>query len=254
MRSLARKYAAFLFVFVISAFAAYSSILSSTIPPAKQPLSDDNVSVYYPVAYKKAIKKSRQSAVQVVSIDPMKGRVSIFSGTYFESAGSYFIITVMHGIVSDCASTKVVHQNEIHNCVKYIANDSMADYAIIQVDKIDSRVPIKIPSDLPKNKQWKSSYSLLNKLVYTGYPNTVGPLTIGGEVAGVIGTDYIYMISYAWQGSSGSGVFDKNGKYIGYVVAIDMGQTEHGIQILQNVVLVVPAFRVDWVKALTESE
>ena len=62
------------------------------------------------------------------------------------------------------------------------------------------------------------------------------------------------MLSYAWQGSSGSGVFDENGKYIGYVVAIDIGKTEHGIQILQNVVLVVPAFNVDWTKTITDSE
>ena len=115
-------------------------------------------------------------------------------------------------------------------------------------------MPIKIPQDIPNNQQWKRTYSLLNKLVYTGYPNTVGPLTIDGEVSGFAGTDYLYMLSYAWQGSSGSGVFDKNGKYIGYVVAIDVGQTEHGVQILQNVVLVVPSFKIDWTKALTESE
>ncbi len=103
-------------------------------------------------------------------------------------------------------------------------------------------------------KQWIKSYSILNKVVYTGYPNTLGPLTISGEIAGFSPSQHAYMISYAWQGSSGSGVFDHSGKYIGYVVAIDIGQTEHGIQILQNVVLVVPAFNVDWNKTITESE
>jgi S1-C subfamily serine protease len=235
-------------------FAMYSSLISKVIVPMSLPQADTNVSTYYSISFKKAIKRSRQSAVQVVSLDPIGERVSMFSGTYFKTTGSYFVITVMHGIIGDCDSIKVIYQSEIHSCVKYITIDDDVDYAIIQVEKIDSRIPIRIPRDLPKTRQWKESYSLLNKLVYTGYPNTVGPLTISGDVAGFIGTDYLYMLSYAWQGSSGSGVFDENGKYIGYVVAIDIGQTEHGIQILQNVVLVVPAFKIDWIKAITESE
>ena len=93
----------------------------------------------------------------------------------------------------------------------------------------------------------------MNKLIYTGFPNTIGPLTITGNVAGFGGSEYLYIISYAWQGSSGSGVFDKNGKYIGYVVAIDVGQTEFGIQVLENLVLVAPAFKVDWSKTITEA-
>lgn len=254
MRPILRRTGALIIVLSLVMFAMYSSLISRVIVPATLSQSDTNVSAYYSISFKKATKKSRQSAVQVVSLSPLEGRLSIFSGTYFESAGSYFVITVMHGIMGECDSTKVIYQNEIHDCVKYITMDDAIDYAIIQVDKIDSRLPIRIPRDLPKNREWKESYSLLNKLVYTGYPNTLGPLTISGDVAGFIGTDYLYMLSYAWQGSSGSGVFDENGKYIGYVVAIDIGKTEHGIQILQNVVLVVPAFNVDWTKTITESE
>lgn len=254
MRSVFQRARILIFILSLALFAMYSSFVSRVVVPATLPQSDTNVSAYHPISFKKATKKSRQSAVQVVSVNPLQGRLSIFSGTYFESAGNYFVITVMHGLMGDCTSTKVIYQSEIHDCVKYITVDSATDYAIIQVGKIDSRIPIRIPQDLPKNRQWKESYSLLNKLVYTGYPNTIGPLTISGDVAGFVGTDYLYMLSYAWQGSSGSGVFDENGKYIGYVVAIDIGQTEHGIQILQNVVLVVPAFNVDWNKTITESE
>ena len=235
-------------------FATYSSIVSQQTVPLTYPASDSNISEYYPASFNKAIKKSRQSAVQIVSIEPHSGRLSIFSGTYFETAGSYFVVTVLHRIAGECAVTKIIHQDKVHDCIKYITSDSMADYIIIQVEEIESRVPIKIPQDIPNHQQWKRAYSLLNKLVYTGYPNTIGPLTIDGEVSGFAGTDYLYMMSYAWQGSSGSGVFDKNGKYIGYVVAIDVGQTEHGIQILQNVVLVVPSYKIDWMKALTERE
>lgn len=58
--------------------------------------------------------------------------------------------------------------------------------------------------------------------------------------------DYIYVNSYAWSGSSGSGVFSQRGDYIGFVLAIDVGPGFNGPTILENVVLVVPAYRVNW--------
>ena len=73
-------------------------------------------------------------------------------------------------------------------------------------------------------------------------------------VAGANGTQFIYLDSYAWEGSSGAGVFDSKGKYIGYVVAIDVGSTDFGVQVLNNVVLVIPAFKIDWTKTITEAE
>ena len=57
----------------------------------------------------------------------------------------------------------------------------------------------------------------------------------------------IYILSYAWSGSSGSGVFSATGDYIGYVIAIDIGSSiVNGYQVLENVVLVVPAYKIDW--------
>ena len=56
----------------------------------------------------------------------------------------------------------------------------------------------------------------------------------------------IYFNSYAWSGSSGSGVFDSRGKFVGYIVALDVGRTEYGMDVLENVILVVPHYRIDW--------
>jgi hypothetical protein len=236
-------------------FAVYST-LSSHQAPALTEVQKDNYSQYYNASHKRAIKKSRESAVQVVSFgtEDAAGYFSSASGTYFEAHGSYFVITVMHGILGPCAFTTIVHNNQTYPCIKYIATDLQNDYAIIQVSEIPDRTAVDIFRALPKNMQWKDSYSVLNKLLYTGYPNTIGPLTISGEVAGFAGREYIYMLSYAWAGSSGSGVFDHRGRYIGYVVAIDVGETDFGIQVLQNVVLVSPAFKVDWTKVITDAE
>ena len=239
---------------LVISFVFYSAISSYDIPYRHQIQQDSNISKHHSVSYRKAIKKSRESAVQVLSVNPSQGFLSTFSGTYFESFGSYFVITVAHGLQGPCEHTKILYNTDFYDCKKYITVDNQIDYAIIQVEKIHNRKPIVIPADIPKNKQWIISYSLLNKLVYTGYPNTIGPLTISGEVSGFAASEYIYMISYAWQGSSGSGVFDSRGKFVGHVVAVDVGQTEFGFQILQNVVLVVPAFKIDWTKTITESE
>ena len=54
------------------------------------------------------------------------------------------------------------------------------------------------------------------------------------------------MFSHAYGGASGSGVFSASGKYIGHVVAIDVGRTEFGVDVLENIVIVVPAFNIDW--------
>ena len=239
-------------VLILSMFAVYSLISSFDVPPQNK-IQLNNYTDFYPTTYKKAIKKSRESAVKVISFSHDSVMMSSASGTYFVAFGNYFVVTVAHGILSPCEFTKLVHEEEIYECVKYVALDLANDYAIIQTTKIEDRTPIRIPNDLPKNKQWIESYSIMNKLIYTGFPNTIGPLTITGNVAGFGGSEYLYIISYAWQGSSGSGVFDKNGKYIGYVVAIDVGQTEFGIQVLENLVLVAPAFKVDWSKTITEA-
>ena len=57
---------------------------------------------------------------------------------------------------------------------------------------------------------------------------------------------YIYIKSYAWRGASGSGIFNSDGKYIGLVFAVDMGETELGIDVFENVIIAVPTFAIDW--------
>ncbi len=248
----------FVLLMSLVSFAAagvtYSIVTQNDIPYRYQIRDSSNVSSYYNISLKKAIKKSRESTIQIVSIVPDEGMISTSSGTYFESYGGYFVVGVAHGIGGPCEHTKIVADGKLYDCKKYIHIDQGVDYSIIQIDKIQTRVPIEIPKDLPKNKQWIKSFSLLNRVVYTGYPNNLGPLTISGDIAGFARSEHAYVLSYAWQGSSGSGVFDHSGKYIGYVVAIDVGQTEFGVQILENVVLVMPAFRIDWEKAITEAE
>lgn len=234
--------------------AVYSSIVDNTFLPDTSDLIVEKHSKFHSASYQKAIEKSRNSAVRLISVDADSGMVSTFSGTYIKSYGSYFVVTVAHGMAGPCEYTKVVYNEQLYDCIKIIEINDMQDYAVIQVDEIAERTPVKVPQDIPRNKQWRPAFTLLNEVVYTGYPNSIGPLSIGGKVAGANGTQFIYLDSYAWEGSSGAGVFDSKGKYIGYVVAIDVGSTDFGVQVLNNVVLVIPAFKIDWTKTITEAE
>ena len=241
-------------VLFLVTFSFYSAMVDNTIDQKSIGDSQEQVSKYHSVSYKKAVKKSRDSAVRLISIDAGSGHVSTFSGTYVKSYGSYFIVTVAHGMVGTCEFTKVVYAEQLYDCLKMIEKNDTLDYAVIQVEPIPTRTAIAMPRDLPKNQQWKQAFSLHNKVVYTGYPNSIGPLSISGHVSGANGTNFIYLNSYAWEGSSGSGVFDSRGRFIGYVIAIDVGATDFGVQVLNNVVLVVPSFKIDWTKLITEAE
>ena len=175
------------------------------------------------------------------------------SGTYFSIFDRYYVLTVMHGIAGECEYTKILVDVNYYDCLRYVHGDGMGDYMIMEVEKIEDKKPLNFFTDIP----WLPSAKmppLLEPVYYTGYPNTMGPFTIRGHVMGydALGSQHIYILSYAWMGASGSGVFDSKGKLMGYVLAIDVGQVEFGIQILENVVMIAPVTQIDWRPLFTE--
>ena len=109
IKLLSRLIAVVSVVALLCTFVFYSTITSFSVPYRHQIQKDDNVSSFYNVAHQKAIKKSRKSSVQVISIQPQSGVLSTFSGTYFKSMTGYFIITVAHGIQGPCEFTKIIY-------------------------------------------------------------------------------------------------------------------------------------------------
>ena len=210
-----------------------------------------NISTEYSGDYQRTILKSRMSSVLIVSGDFLSGMTATQSATYFVANDTPYIITTAHGILGPCFLVAVSHEEETIGCTDYMIIDREADYAIIKIeDKFFNRTPIRIPEDLPLGKEWKKSYSILSKIIYTGYPNMVGPLTLKGDVVGYTGGELVYIFSHAYSGSSGSGVFSTDGKYIGMIMAIDVGQNELGVDVLENIVIVTPSFKIDWAVVL----
>jgi len=206
------------------------------------PHTNQLISNNYDLNQKKAIRNSVNSSVGIVYINHANESVSSFSGTYFTFGGKHYVLTTAHGIFGQCENIVAFHFEETARCVRYAKFDHERDYVIFEIEGMSTRTPIKIPhalATLAKN------YNILDKTYYTGYPNRVGPTTWTGNISGFDG-DYLIIQSYAWPGSSGSGVFDEKGKLIGIIVAIDVGQSEYGYQVLNNSLIVVPIWHVDF--------
>ena len=235
----------------IGALAYYEIITAAEHPDMEDVRDLANNSEELLISKQQAtLEKSRRSTVRVLSAAPDNSLASQ-SGTYVHIFERYFVITTSHGLVGDCSATKILVGEELHDCIYFTEFNPLTDYAIIEVEKLARREPVRIPADIPVgHDEWKKELSIMNRVFYTGYPNDVGPLTVDGHIAGYDGDDYIYLSSYAWSGSSGSGVISQSGNYIGYVIAIDVGRTYYGIpQIIEDVVLIVPAFRINWESA-----
>lgn len=208
----------------------------------------EGMSNSYTINEKKAVTRSTESAVQVFSLGDEAFSLSALSGTYFTYDGRYFVLTSAHGIIGSCAGIKVSHLGFQSSCTKLVHIDRRADYAIIEVEEMAVRKAVKIPRALANPKK---SFNILDKVYYTGYPNSTGPTTWVGTIAGV-GPDYLILQSYAWSGASGSGVFDEKGSLVGIIMALDVGRTQSGTQILNNFVIVVPTWAIDWAGIFTE--
>ena len=229
---------------------SYSIFVHERVPAYEKITSVDNNAPDLDFdSQQKTIERARKSAVRVLSTsDDDEAVIASSIGTYFTMDGRYFVITTMHGILGPCESTRILSGDDIYPCERFIELNQISDYALIEIYEIDDRQPIHIPRSLPSSKkEWNRSLSMMSRTLYTGFPNSLGPLTIPGTIAGYSHGGNLYILSYAWSGSSGSGVFSSTGDYIGYVIAIDVGSSVvNGYQVLENVVLVVPAYKVDW--------
>ena len=227
---------------------AYKTMME--LPSTYEIQHPTNITSTLPIEERTTLRRSRESTVRILSMGP-EGGVATTTGTYFTFRRKHYVLTVMHGLVGPCAVTRIWSENEgFTPCLDIVAANMAIDYAIIEVPEIPSLTPVSLPRALPNASEWEESLSAQTKLYYTGFPNSTGPLTFSGRIVGYADGDYIYMNSFAWGGASGSGVFTANGHFVGYILAIDIGQTDYGVDVLENMVIVVPAFKIDWTTIL----
>ena len=184
---------------------------------------------------------SRNSAVRVrimYSAGSIRG-----TGTYFRFKGHTIVVTAAHlyalGPATPLVSEAMIvtpHEKVVGTLV-YI--DRIADIAVFKVPTLDSRTPAKFKRTL--------SYEVGCDVVYSGFPGANSLLTIPGKISGSgFGSD-LAMYSFAWGGSSGSGVFDTDGRFVGVLVSIMVGPSPVGKQLIGSIVYVAPANLMDTV-------
>ena len=234
---------------------AYISAEKSITFPSEEEISAiENVATGLSSKERTAVIRSKSSAVQVMSANMTEGGISAMSGTYFTYNDKYFILTASHGIYGNCEYTQIIVGEAIYACKQYILRDNQVDYMIIQIDEIKERTAVRIPRDIPHRGEWTTELATQNKTYYTGFPNNGGPYTFDGTIIAYSESDAVFVDSYGWTGSSGAGVFSVNGNLIGWVMALEVGETYFGRQVLENFIWVIPLFKINWpaVKAYTD--
>jgi hypothetical protein len=232
--------------FAISLGIHISVSESTRFPTEREIQSLDNISGDLDSKETAAVHRSRHSILQILSGYEGDDGFAKMSGTYMTYGSKFYVITAAHGIVGDCDRMFVAADSDVFDCIQYIIIDQRVDYAIIEIEKVPYRKPVKLTDVVPSNREWRQETSALNEIFYTGYPNGIGPLTFKGSIAGVSDENYIYLHSYAWPGSSGSGVFSYDGNMIGIVIALNVGFTGAGYDVLEDLVIVTPLFMIDW--------
>ena len=187
----------------------------------------------------RANKISRESAV-IIHVQQSTGRYR-GTGTYFKYRGDHMVVTAAHiwaesvpTLLKDGAIVSAPHEDVVGKLVYW---DPYVDIAILKIPGLESRRAAKFVRD--------PQYAVGESVVYSGFPGQNSLLTFVGEIAGDgYGTD-IAMHSMAWGGSSGSGVFDVDGRFVGVVSCIMVGRGFFGPQLVGSIVYVAPANLID---------
>ena len=232
--------------FAISLGIHISVSESIRMPTASEMGSLNNVSSDLDSKEARSVDLSRQSIVQILTTTEKRSGFSKMSGTYVTYGDRFYVITAAHGVHGECEYFFAATSSDVYECIRYILINQAIDYAIVEVEEIPDREPVELDQAIPSNSEWRQETSALNEVFYTGYPNGLGPLTFRGSVAGMSEHNYILLHSYAWPGSSGSGVFSYDGNMIGIVIALNVGFTPAGYDVLEDLVIVTPLFMIDW--------
>jgi hypothetical protein len=180
-------------------------------------------------------KRTRQAAVKVRSL--LQGGHG--SGTYMVAYGRRIVATAAHVVRNESVMLVEGRDGEVV-IGKVIFTDHNVDLAFMVVPEIETRTAVRYRPELKYDER------LVGKnLTYTGFPARHDLLTIRGYVASL---EHKMIVSnmFGWFGSSGSGVFDQLGRYLGCVSGIDVGRYGMGNRIpLEDIVWVAPISQVD---------
>ena len=162
------------------------------------------------------------------------------SGTYMIAYGRRVVVTAAHVVRSE--SIMAIDGRDGETVVgKVVFVDKDVDLAFIVVPEIETRTAMRYRPQHHYDERLVGT-----KLTYTGFPSHHDLLTIRGYVSS-LEHEMLVTNMFGWFGSSGSGVFDPHGRFIGIVSGIDVGRLGvFGMRIpLESIVWVAPVSYID---------
>ena len=242
MENLSRKgtFVKFVMSLVVSLFVITSAScrgpLEINLPSRVQDTSDE-------LTFREAFDRlsnisdrARNAAVKVINVG--ENFQAQGSGTIFKVDGQFIVITAAH-VVQDAQSVIITTPDGLGYFGTPLMTNHELDYAILLVPEIAGRTPLRL------RPLQEAQMRVGAHVTYTGFPNGHNLLSISGEISGMARGEHLIMHSYAWPGSSGSCVFDNQGRLVGVLRAVDVG-TAFLPQIIEDIVWIVPAWRIDF--------
>lgn len=158
------------------------------------------------------VKNAYTSSVIITSATE-SGNISIGSGNYFHIYGHRFILTAAHVVDGFPAIIITERSGDLHSAtVEHV--DQILDIAIL---KVETMLEYTKPIDYRPSKK-----PVVGKeTFYCGHPDQMYFTSYHGRISGFNGK-YLLLDTFAWPGSSGSMVFNKEGQVVGTVSAVSM--------------------------------
>ena len=182
-------------------------------------------------------KLTREASVKVYKESGGHG-----SGTYFLFEGYHVVFTAAHVATGSRIFTIIDrYGNKRLGTLAY--RDNSVDFAIILIPRFKKVKPIRL--NLPDFNPVKE---IGKELIFSGYPGRQSLRTTRALIAGVEGRRFV-MQSTAWSGSSGSCVFDSEGRFVGVVFALSVSQFKGAPVLLESMVWVEPYTSINWIDA-----
>lgn len=206
----------------------------------QEPLTVDINAIPVCHSSKKAIKKASQSSV-VIEFAEGDVQVGKASGNYFKHRGYRFILTAAHvALTPDNIKLYVKERFGVgKHQAKVVFVDRETDLAVIVIEeKLDTVVAI----NWRRKDYWKIDVG--DKLYYTGHPMDMEYMSFNGSVSRVF-SNMLIMQGWAYMGSSGSAVFDPDGRVVGVVSAIRGDWNGVVPQMLPSIVMLAPLTNLD---------
>jgi len=177
--------------------------------------------------------RARSAAVKVRSLlQPGHG-----SGTYMIAYGHRVVVTAAHVVRGERSMAIEGRDGEVV-MGKVVFVDENNDIAFLVVPEMETRTAVRY------HPQRSYDDRLLGtRITYTGFPSHHNLLTIRGYVAS-LEEQMVVTNMFGWFGASGSGVFDQQGRLVGVVSGIDVGNFDFRV-LLESIVWVAPISQVD---------